>query len=244
LLEGIRGRRNIHLLYRDDKVISLRRLLLDICHHGAVDIATLSLAARHLLPARPWIDPELEEHISGTTGAEREARIKDFEDVVRESSFTRWGEMNERGFVHIDEAGSLLSHRQASRPGDDVVIWSLLLGDQAFYNAQGFWLNRLNPLLPRPEDSELVNTGFLVSHAPRIKGVNGLSWAPLTPSLHRTSHASSNKYFAHDSWSERGAMSKEGLKALWLVYELPEEGSLVNNGKYGALTLTHADATP
>jgi hypothetical protein len=136
LLEGIRGRRNIHLLCRDDKVISLKRLLLDIYHHGAIDIATLSLAARHLLPARPWIDPELEEHISGTTGAEREARIKDFEDVVRESSFTQWGEMNERGFVHIDEAGGLLSHRLASRPGDDVVIWSLLLGDQAFHNAQ------------------------------------------------------------------------------------------------------------
>ncbi|KAL1614399.1 hypothetical protein SLS56_012110, partial [Neofusicoccum ribis] len=88
------------------------------------------------------------------------------------------------GFVSVEEASMLLSHRQASREGDDVVIWSLLVDENAYHSAEKFWLSRCD-ITRAPADN--INTGFLISSAPRIKKVPGLGWAPATPTCNFTS---------------------------------------------------------
>ncbi|KAI1773789.1 hypothetical protein F4818DRAFT_452781 [Hypoxylon cercidicola] len=75
--------------------------------------------------------------------------------------------------VGIEEAGAMLSRRYASRPGDDIIIWSLLCGnDAACTKPEALWNNRLGGF---------VNTGFLVSSCKRVEGLRGLSWAPAKP---------------------------------------------------------------
>lgn len=74
----------------------------------------------------------------------------------------------------LEATGTMLSHRHASRPGDEIVIWSLLVRT-GFYDmplcttAEQFWSSR-----------NQVNTAFLVSDVPRMTA-KGFSWAPSRP---------------------------------------------------------------
>ncbi|KAF4537742.1 Ankyrin repeat-containing protein [Lasiodiplodia theobromae] len=72
----------------------------------------------------------------------------------------------------VEQSGRLLSHRHASRTGDEIVIWSLLRGG-LFNTAEDFWRNH----------STVIQTGFLISDAPRISDVPGMGWAPARPDL-------------------------------------------------------------
>lgn len=98
-------------------VLSFYDLVLRLHQHGRVDLSILSLVAQHLIPAylqlvgREWNRPKYAE---------------DWDDPGWAIS----------GIVDPFEAGSLLSHRHASREGDDVIIWSLLCTQSVFYTAQ------------------------------------------------------------------------------------------------------------
>lgn len=107
----------------------------------------------------------------------------------------------------LEQSGRLLSHRHASRPGDEIVIWSLLRG-KLFYNAEDFW-----------RDQKMVYTGFLVSDAPRLSGISGLSWAPARPDLPPESDVSTqSRLFAYEGANtDLAVFSGEGLTAFWLV---------------------------
>ncbi|ESU15118.1 hypothetical protein FGSG_13410 [Fusarium graminearum PH-1] len=75
--------------------------------------------------------------------------------------------------VELEKAGTMLSRRFASRPGDEMVIWSLLCGDDtAEKRLERFWKGRLR--VP-------IKSGFLMSTSDRVKGIRGLSWAPSSP---------------------------------------------------------------
>lgn len=179
LLEAIRGRQNIHILCKFNQVLSLRETLETVCREGSIDLAILFLTAQHLLP------PE----------------------VSQDEWFLAklLSDLKAQGFVSFEEASSLLSHRQASRPGDDVVIWSLLVGEQKFDSARNLWQVKLD----HPDST--VNTGFLLSSAPRIKGLKGLGWAPSHPTLDQT--AAGKAYIAADGHrSEKGEVREEGLR--------------------------------
>ena len=171
LLEGLRARRNIHILCKDDHIIGLKQLVDIVLHRGCIDIAVAFLSTRHLL------------------GATQVAT-------------------NYLGLVSTREGASLLSHRHATRPGDEIVIWSLLSGNDAVQTAEDFWQLNGN-----------ISTGFLVSDIPRVSGIRGLSWAPSRPNLPLMLDSDPDKLLlpceADDSYS--GIVSKGGLQAEWLA---------------------------
>jgi hypothetical protein len=71
----------------------------------------------------------------------------------------------------IEDSGYTLSLRHASRPGDDVVIWSLLHDSIHPSNIVELWGGQKE-----------VRTGFLMSSAPRVK-LPCRSWAQSTPTI-------------------------------------------------------------
>jgi hypothetical protein len=89
-----------------------------VSRNGNIDIANLFLSAQHLLPTQLYI-----------TGVPK--------DDPRQ--LRPWAVNRRKGFVSVTEAAGLLSHRHASRPGDEVVIWGLLTGDEVFFRAEDLW---------------------------------------------------------------------------------------------------------
>lgn len=94
------------------------------------------------------------------------------------------------GYLSIEISGHLLNHRPASRPGDDIIIWSLLMSEKSiFQDAESFWSAMQGPILQISEiNGRIVNigatihTGYLISSAPRLK-IKGLRWAPISPTF-------------------------------------------------------------
>ncbi|KUI55380.1 hypothetical protein VP1G_02849 [Cytospora mali] len=132
MLEVIRGSKAVHLLCRDNRVMSLRDVLLTLYKHGKIDLCALLVGSPQLVPTGVELQPP-----------------------------------------SIESAGVMLSRRYASRSGDDVIIWSLLVGDdRAHSSPEALWRSRVG---------QHVKTGFLMSSCDRVKGAAGFGWAPATP---------------------------------------------------------------
>ena len=186
LLESMRGRKNIHLLCKYNHVISLLNLLRDICSYGSIDVLTLFMSAQHMLPAR-----------------QTEPQLFPARQILGESI---------QGFIPLEEAACLLGHRLASRSQDDIVIWSLLTGEQPYYDAQSWWRAQVTNV------RTFIRSGFILSSAPRLIGVKGLHWAPTQPSLHLSPPMSrSTKVYQPDDGSETrmARITNEGLLGTW-----------------------------
>ncbi|OBT91837.1 hypothetical protein VE01_10157 [Pseudogymnoascus verrucosus] len=137
-------------------------------------------------------------------------------------------------YLHgVEEAGSVLSRRPASRPSDNLAIWSLLFSDggQAS-NPQPSSLSKSNPNSTRGiKDSAYksaeqlwrsqgnVSTCYLVSSAPRIQGVRRMSWAPCSPVPDKVeSRNGSRRYYPYVSIgdeAEKSWIRHSGLVAEW-----------------------------
>ena len=184
-LEAFRGRYHIFLLCKDNVTVSLKETIEIVYSQGSIDIAYLLLTSPHLLPS---------------------LITKDMQSP-KSSPFVN-------GFLTIETAGSLLSHREASRPGDDIVIWSLLLDDTVFTNVKSLWKSRRENSLP---------TSFLISSAPRLK-YKGLHWAPSSPTAQLIRDRSTDtkiRLLAFDGMeSEVGLIKREGFLAKWLMHDL------------------------
>ncbi|KAA6415091.1 MAG: hypothetical protein FRX48_01843 [Lasallia pustulata] len=143
-----------------------------------------------------------------------------------------------QGYLPIEAAGSLLSHRAASRPGDDIVIWSLLSGKKVFYNAKDFW---------RGQEGSTLYTGFLMSSAARLK-VRGLRWAPSSPFAQLSSPSDISgevhRYRAFEStFTKLGTIMKNGFMAEWLLCEIDGLGKSLTNFRRRTPRLNHGDGT-
>lgn len=123
----------------------------------------------------------------------------------------------------IEEVGHLLSQRHASRENDEIIIWGLLSSLKATTNVMQFW-----------KANENVNTAFLMSSAPRLKGSPGYGWAPETPYVRpqrrevpcndRAMHVYSVRYPSYDGrGSYSGRITSRGLQSFWLVHELEHD---------------------
>ena len=182
-LEAFRGRHNVYILRRDSAIVSLKETVEMVYRQGNLDIATLLLTIPHLLPPRSG------REVKSAAGA-----------IVP-------------GFMSLETSGSLLSHREASRPGDDIVIWSLLMGDKVHYSSKTFWKNQID---------QVVSCSFLFSSAPRLKK-RGFRWAPSSPSAQLLAdRANGDKYrlMAYDGYdSSAGLITRDGLRATWLMYD-------------------------
>ncbi|MDI1488038.1 MAG: hypothetical protein OHK93_007312 [Ramalina farinacea] len=183
-LEAFRGRKNIYVLCKHAKVVSLKETVEIVYRKGCIDIALLLLTVPHLLPA--WGDRKMRTFCNSLVP----------------------------GFLTIEGGGSHLTHREASRPGDDIVIWSLLIDDNAHSDAKAFW---------RAQKGKVLATSFLLSSVPRLK-TPGLRWAPSSPAaqlLDAESSGSAYRLLALDEDdSEVGRIGADGIKATWLMYEV------------------------
>ena len=181
-LEAFRGRESIYILCKEGVTVPLRETVELVHSQGSMEIALLLLSVPHLLPS----------HVK-----------KDFKPKTTSSSLI--------GFLTIEVAGSLLSHREASRPGDNIVIWSLLLGDTVYKSAKALWKSR-----------RVIFTSYLVSSAPRLRQ-RGLGWAPSSPIaqlIQEKSTGPQTRLLAFDgSESEAGLVVKDGFLAQWLMYD-------------------------
>ncbi|CAG8956647.1 hypothetical protein HYFRA_00011958 [Hymenoscyphus fraxineus] len=128
-----------------------------------------------------------------------------------------------RGLVSPEEAGSLLSHRHTSRDGDDIVIWSLLFNEKAYHSPEAMWRSRIQDMGDNGQYNLDINTGFLISSAPRVEGENGLSWAPARPAVRTTSPSDGQKAYIAYSVADTSLVEviPQGLKADWLLHKFP-----------------------
>ncbi|KIX94155.1 uncharacterized protein Z520_10181 [Fonsecaea multimorphosa CBS 102226] len=190
LLESMRARHNIHLLCKDNKTIALRDCLLNVHHDGAIDIATLLLTSQQLLPTAKYDVESPDEEI-----------LKQME-----------------GYVPVEEALHLLARRHASRPGDSIVILSLLIDDKPVYTAEAFWKSKIGYSL---------STGVLFSSQPRLR-CKGFRWAPSQPELplavsNRVSPYSQEHLF-DGSRTTIAIITPDGLDGRFATFEIPELG--------------------
>jgi hypothetical protein len=127
--------------------------------------------------------------------------------------------------VDLPEAAILLSHRHASRPGDDIVIWSLLCHPKASYSVEKLYEQRIGTIL---------RTGFLMSGYPRIQNRKGRSWAPSQPRLLMSDSpltSSKSRRFANaydGEGSGWGFIREHGFDSSWAVYEIGELDTISN----------------
>ncbi|KAI1387389.1 uncharacterized protein F4822DRAFT_406297 [Hypoxylon trugodes] len=176
LLEALRGRKNIQLLCKssgDNRLISLTDILRNVTYHGDISISILLLTNHHLFPA-----PGVYHWIKFKTSSRELPFQSSTFDSSHDAQLTA-GRMG-RGFITVSEAASLLGQRFASRPGDDVIIWSLLVDDPVRGNAEDLWT--------RGKDGtrldQVVYTGHLLSSVQRLPPKSyprNPSWAPKQP---------------------------------------------------------------
>lgn len=206
-LEAFRARKSLHLLCRNNAVTSFKQIIEVVHRKGALDIG-------NLLPAMPHFLPSIDDRpLLGTLPQVR----RDFEE----------------GHMRIELSGSLLSHRAASRPGDDVVIWSLLMSEKTiFYSAEMFWKSMQGDAFQSAEESGAIfssaaniRTGFLMSSTPRLKA-KGLSWAPASPASHPSTELDKDTYNVYDGEeSHKGLVTVDGLVADWLLFKFDGHSS-------------------
>lgn len=202
LLEAMRGRNNIHLLCKRNQVICFKELLTTVHQEGRTDIASLFLTSQHLMPHVPPPPDGFSPNMFYVPEEEED-------------------KMKQMGFVSVAEGGTLLGHRHASRRGDDILIWSLLVHEKATKNVVQLWKSQLG---------KMISTGYLLSSAPRIQGRQGLSWAPCSPTLQSPPNAEltgESIYFPYDESDALGGhMTLEGLQAEWFVHKFSTSKSV------------------
>ena len=126
--------------------------------------------------------------------------------------------------MSLELAGSALTHRPASRKGDDLVIWTLLIGldndsstplpfegveqDSEEFSSR-FWKTFVD---------RQITTGFLISSAPRVT-IPSLTWAPRTASCLMSNEDSVvHSYFDGENTS-LARITDQGIIGEWMIYE-------------------------
>lgn len=129
------------------------------------------------------------------------------------------------GAKSFEEAGYLLSHRHASRVGDEIKIWSMLSVGKLYNNDEvGDFVSHV----------KTVKTAFLLSSSPRCP-TRPFRWAPESPRLHpHAGHLRPNAEDYHSyngDGSLPGRVSDGGFWASWLGYYIksPEQLALLPN---------------
>ena len=194
-LESMCGRNRLYILCKNNVTVPFQEIIEDIVRNGPVDLALLCITIPHALLS--WEDWTMSMISANKTGNHTVPGITPLE---------------------IEAAGSFLSHRPASRAGDDMVIWSLLTGGKPSAKAKEFWRNL-----------KYVNAEFLLSSAPRLT-LPGLSWAPASPYCkpdHRLATEGSALLSYRGSESSQSGLARitgEGLVGAWMMYEFRVPG--------------------
>jgi hypothetical protein len=184
-LEAMRGRDNVHILCKNNTIISVRDIVTKVLRHGQIDLVILVLTSHHILRSQPGY------------------MIEGLATPYMLHGYSSNDGMIEDGMCH-------LNHRHASRPGDDLVIWSLLCGVKVYDSPEEFWRARIGEILP---------TGFLLNSTPRIQNCPGFGWAQCQPTLPIAAAGGSKLYAAsYGTDSVVGGITDHGFEAQWMVF--------------------------
>ena len=201
-LEAMRGRSHLYLLCKNEQTISLKCLLDNVLREGSLDLIALFADNRHLVPLRP--------------------------KALRHTEVGKIGQ-ELAGMVDTEEAACLISRRHASRPGDEIVIWSLLCGGAPHQTAEAFWKEHQEDdpqadatvskwsQASRISYDKSFRVAFLMSSAPRLQ-IEGLQWAPArpAPAAQKQLCGDSHEFYPVRGESSRFAsLSPRGLEAAW-----------------------------
>jgi len=193
LLEAMRARSGLFVLCRHNRLLDLQEVLRAVHSSGRMDLSNLYLTRDYLQPPMAIADFELFPGKIITSNIEREIQ---------------------EGFVDIGTAAALLSHRHATRDGDDLIIWSLLIGDMETSSPVAMWQRQVG---------KHIRTGCLISSAKRIQGHQGLSWAPFSPTTRQRSDNEGTVSRVYPAYAGQetsgGLVTTEGLRAKWLTFE-------------------------
>ncbi|KIW92325.1 uncharacterized protein Z519_07309 [Cladophialophora bantiana CBS 173.52] len=121
LLESMRARHNVHLLCKDNKIVSLKECLTRVHEKGVIAIANLFLTHQQLLPAQA--PSPFDKNPRG--------------EIVRRRD----------GYISVEESICLLAYRHASRLSDSIAIMSLLHDTTPAYTAEMFWKSKVNSMV-------------------------------------------------------------------------------------------------
>lgn len=207
LLESMRGRRRIHVLCKNNTVVSVKKAL-DVVHQrGHIDLASLTLTSQHMMP---WLDRS-------------DSSIPGYDPDLLP--------------LRIPEATLLLVNRHASRNGDDVVIWTLLTGSQPFFDPEDFWFHVWTTLqeLPSgylfsdvPRLQEIPGLRWAPSQPRRANSIRSFS-----SSLPQGRTIPSLGQFFDGEGTRRGRVYRGGaFAAVWQTFEL-DACSTVDTAQYG-----------
>lgn len=203
MLEAFKAWVNLNILCKDNKIVSVKDTLISVLQFGQIDIACAFLGSTHLIP--------------------QSFRSSSYASVPGEEPQTI--RVGPGRFFNVDKAGTMLSYRQASRPGDEIVIWSLICGTTEVHDkAEHLWRNSGSPWG--------ILTFYLISSSPRIQNRKGLSWAPARPNLPLPDNSGlgiEDYIPARDTESEHAAMVKDGLVGNWFVSKFKSEEVLEEN---------------
>ncbi|KAF1346542.1 hypothetical protein BDV97DRAFT_391530 [Delphinella strobiligena] len=200
-LEAMRGRANIHVLCKGDKVLSLSSLIKDVNQNGSIDIAVLFLTAQHLSPTR-GVYPHVPLEEAACLLSHRHASRENDNVII-------WGLL--AGEEHVSDATSLwrsqMDRGKRLSEGIREDLRKLYPDEHTTYA----------PSTP----GWVVYSGALLSSVPRIKTTRGLSWAPSFP----TAFPQPNANPLHHRYPSRGMSScvaqfdDNFLTCEWLVHE-------------------------
>ncbi|KAK4228282.1 hypothetical protein QBC38DRAFT_362133 [Podospora fimiseda] len=180
---------NIHLLGKDDKTISLQDILMSVWRSGDISLGNLFFTIPHLIPTP-------NHHRASDREGNKTLKTLD-----------------------VAKAAAVLKNRHASRPDDDIVIWSLLCEEKPSQTPKDLWVS-----IQQKNVRTEVSTAFLMSKAPRVQGVPGLSWAPMRPNLPTESEYSidfGNSFTIDHDNCTKGTITKRGLIAKWRIAIFP-----------------------
>ena len=133
----------------------------------------------------------------------------------------------------LEVAASILSNRHATREGDEIVIWSLLIGMTPCFSAEEFWLSL-------SKNNHPIKTGMLMSKVRRLEDIPGFSWAPKSPYArpHTPFSRDHPAFSARGTWnlstwnvfhvfdgggSTEALITPRGLQGAWCVYHFTED---------------------
>lgn len=199
-LEAMRGRANLHLLCKNDRVVSLRSLIEDVNTEGSLEIAAMFVTAQHLMPGNPFrqsgeIEAEYVQPEEAATLLSRRYTTKSGDELVI------W---------------SLLCGETVHKTGEE--FWR---------SRRNIKLLVSSGTRQRGTVMGKVRTGFLVSSAPRIDAQRrGFGWAPSRPDLsYDLTDSGYRAFHAYDGRSTPMAYyDDEGLESDWLVHEFRNPG--------------------
>ena len=214
--EAFRARRTIHLLCKNNTVVSLKQVFETVCTSGPLDIAILTLAMWHAVPT-------FDDSYLGMPIAVGDRR------------------RFETGYLTAEMSGRSLINRPASRPGDDIVIWSLLMNEKTvFEDAEAFWKN-MQAADPSHTDTTRqayyhaaqVGTGYLVSSIPRLN-IKGLGWAPVSPTSSFSTQGITTGFESFEGRaSVMGFITLDGLVADWWLWRIANvDSSLIPTSSF------------